>query len=121
MATHHFKPTRYHITLGSHEPVLRIADGDTVVTTTVDAGGYDSRGESSGPHGNAQTGPFYLEGAETGDTLALRLDHLYPNRDSGWAGNVVAPNVVDPSYARLLPDGGERAEWKIDRVLGTAT
>jgi len=27
-----FQPTHYHITLGPHEPVLRIADGDTVIT-----------------------------------------------------------------------------------------
>ena len=31
MPTHHFQPAHYHTTLGSHEPVLRIADGDTVI------------------------------------------------------------------------------------------
>lgn len=25
---HHFQPTRYHNTLGPHEPVLHIVDGD---------------------------------------------------------------------------------------------
>jgi hypothetical protein len=39
MTTHHFRPTHYHRALGSHEPVLHIADGDTVVTTTIDAVG----------------------------------------------------------------------------------
>ena len=42
MATHHFVPNNYHTSLGSHEPVLRIAGGDTVVTTTVDAFGKDA-------------------------------------------------------------------------------
>ena len=37
MSTHHFKPDHYYNTLGSHEPVLHIAAGDTVVTTTADA------------------------------------------------------------------------------------
>lgn len=120
MAVHHFQPSVYHTTIGSHEPVLRISDGDTVVTTTVDAGGHDSTGERVTPGGNPQTGPFYVDGAEPGDTLAVRLDHLYPNREWGYTATVVAANVVDPWYVRELPDGG-RAEWKIDRDAGTAT
>ena len=36
---HQFTPTHYHTTLGSHEPVLRVSDGDTIITTTVDARG----------------------------------------------------------------------------------
>ena len=120
MAVHHFQPTLYHTTLGSHEPALRIADGDTVVTTTVDAGGGDSTGERVTPGGNPQTGPFYVEGAEPGDTLVVRLDRLAPNRDRGYTATTVAPNVVDPYYVRELPDGG-RAEWAIDREAGTAT
>ncbi|MCA1554628.1 MAG: acetamidase, partial [Chloroflexi bacterium] len=69
MTTHQFTPTHYHVILGSHQPVLRIADGDTVVTTTVDAGGQDARMERVTPGGNPQTGPFYVEGANVGDTL----------------------------------------------------
>jgi amidase len=120
VATHEFHPTLYHTTLGPHEPVLRIADGDTVVTTTVDAGGRDMRGEPVTPGGNPQTGPFYVEGAEPGDTLAVRLDRLWPNRDSGYTATVVAANVVDPHYVRQLPQG-DRAQWRIDRERGTAT
>lgn len=120
MAVHTFTPTHYHTAIGSHEPVLRIADGDTVITTTVDAGGRDHRGESVTPGGNPQTGPFFMEGAEPGDTLAVHLDRLYPNRDWGYTAAVVAPNVVDPWYVRQLPDGS-RADWRIDRERGTAT
>lgn len=120
MATHHFTPTHYHTTIGRHEPVLRIADGDTVVTTTVDAGGSDASGERVTPGGNPQTGPFYVEGAEPGDTLVVHLDRLWPNRDSGYTATVVAANVVDPWFARELP-AGERAQWRIDRERGTAT
>jgi amidase len=122
MATHRFTPTHYQLTIGSHEPVLRIADGDTVITTTVDAGGHDATGESVTPGGNPQTGPFSIAGAEPGDTLAVRFDRLWPNRDRGYTGVVVAPNVVDPHYVRALPahpEGG--GEWAIDREKGTAT
>lgn len=120
MTTLHFHPTHYHITLGPHEPVLHIADGDTVTTTTVDAGGGDERNEHVAPEGNPQTGPFYVERAEPGDTLAIHFDHLYPNRDSGYTSTVVAANVVDPKYARELPER-TMADWSIDRAKGTTT
>src|SRR5438067_3689681 len=120
MATHRFQPTHYHRAIGAHEPVLRIADGDTVITTTVDAGGRDARNERVTPGGNPQTGPFYVEGAEPGDTLVVHLDHLYPNRDVGFTGTVVAPNVVDPWYVPELPESVD-GEWRVDRERGTAT
>jgi acetamidase/formamidase len=122
MTVHHFRPDRYHNTIGSHEPVLQIGDGDTVVTTTVDAMGCDATGERVTTGGNPMTGPFCVEGAEPGDTLAVHLDHLYPNRDTGVSGTVVAANVVDPAYVRDLPrDDGLHARWQVDRARGTAT
>jgi len=121
MATHRFRPTHYHITLGSHEPVLRIAGGDTVITTTVDARGMDAGGKAVTRAGNPQTGPFYVEGAEPGDTLAMRLDRLWPNRDSGWSSSALAPNVVDPWHVGRLPKKAPLSHWKIDRKRGTAT
>ena len=120
MAVHRFVPTEYHTVLAAHEPVLRVADGDTIVTTTVDAGGADASGEPVTRGGNPQTGPFYVEGATPGDTLAVRLDRLWPNRERGFTGTVVAPNVVDPRYARELPERQD-AEWHIDSDAGTAT
>jgi acetamidase/formamidase len=120
MTTHRFEPTHYHVTIGSHQPVLHVADGDTVITTTVDAGGRDARGQQVTERGNPQTGPFYVEGAEPGDTLAVHLDRLYPNRERGFTGTAIAPRVVDPEYVRELPER-KTAEWKIDREAGTAT
>jgi len=120
VAVHQFQPSHYHTAIGAHEPVLRIADGDSVITTTVDAGGHDYTGARVTPGGNPQTGPFYVEGAEPGDTLVVHFDRLYPNRDHGYTATVVAANVVDPWYVRELPDGA-MAEWRIDRERGTAT
>jgi len=124
MAIHHFRPTRYFSTIGSHEPVLRIADGDTVITTTVDARGQDSSGNQVTPPGNPMTGPFYVEGAEVGDTLVVKLDRLAPNRSHGWTRKMVAPNVVEPDYVRELPwtpDSQALASWAIDQENGVAT
>jgi acetamidase/formamidase len=124
MATHSFTPTRYHNTLGPHEPVLHIADGDVVETTTVDAAGLDAAGAQAAPRGNPQTGPFYVEGAEPGDTLVVVIEALRPNRAYGWTGTMVAPNIVDPEYTAELPwaPRGERriAEWHVDADAGTA-
>src|SRR2546429_101152 len=120
MTTHHYQPTHYHVTIGSHEPVLHIAGGDSVIKTTLDPGGHGAGGEQVTEGGNPQTGPFYVDGAEPGDTLVVHLDQLYPNRDRGFSGTVVAPNVVDPRAVRLLPDGPD-GEWRIDRTQGMAT
>jgi amidase len=117
---HHFQPTHYHTAIGPFEPVLRIGDGDTVVTTTVDAFGKDASDTQVTPRGNPQTGPFYVAGAEPGDTLIVRLDRVSPNRAIGYSGSVVAPNVVEPSYVRELPER-ELAEWRVDNKSGTAT
>ncbi len=124
MPTHRFQPTHYHTTIGPHEPILRIADGDTVVTTTVDASGCDAGNQLVTTPGNPQTGPFYIEGAEPGDTLVVHLDRLTPNRAYGFTSARVAANVVDPEYVRHLPWPVEgertRADWHVDVAAGTA-
>lgn len=117
---HHFSPTHYHSTLGSHAPVLHVSPGDTVITTTIDANGYDERNVQVTEGVNPQTGPFYVEGAAPGDTLVVRFDRLYPNRDTGWSRAALAANVVEPEFARELP-ARARAIWRIDRAQGAAT
>jgi amidase len=120
MATHTFAPTRFHVTIGSHEPVLRVADGDTIVTWCVDAGGYDRNGTHITEGGNPQTGPFFVEGAEPGDTLAVRLERLRPSAARGVSGPVLAPNVVDPRFVRELPPREGLDVWLLDLEAGTA-
>jgi amidase len=120
MATHLFQPTHYYTAIGSHEPVLRIGDGDTVITTTVDAMGKDAGDRQVTPEGNPQTGPFYIADAEPGDTLVVRLDRIWPSRAIGYTSSVVAANVVDPWYVRELPERA-LAEWRVDNKRGTAT
>jgi amidase len=119
MATHKFQPTDYHVTLGSHPPVLHLADGDTVITSTVDAFGNDARNVSVTPRGNPQTGPFYVEGAQPGDVLVVSFDRLTPNREIGYTRTIVAPNVVDPEFVSQLP-ATAMAEWRIDTTHRTA-
>jgi amidase len=120
VATHEFEPTVFHVTLGSHEPVLRIASGDTVRTWCVDSSGYDREGNDLTEGGNPQTGPFFVEGAEPGDTLSVRLDRIEPNRARGLSGQVVALNVVDPWTAAELPEGQGPDWWTLDLERQTA-
>ncbi len=123
MATHRFEPTIYHNTLGTHDAVASIADGDTVITTTVDAHGLDAREEEVAPGPNPMTGPFFVEGAEPGDTLAITLEKIVPNRPFGWSAPVLAPNVVDPEYVSQEPPrpAGFYARWRVDNDAGVVT
>jgi amidase len=116
---HEFEPTHFHITIGSHEPVLRVESGDAIRTWTVDSGGYDRNGEDITDGGNPQTGPFYLEGAEPGDTLRVRFRSIRPNRVRGVTGAFVAPHAVDPHFVHHLGEQGE-AWWVLDLEGGTA-
>lgn len=120
MTAHTFEPTRFHVTLGAHEPVLHVADGDTIQTWCVDAGGHDRSGEQITEAGNPQTGPFFVENAKPGDTLAVRLDSVRPAADRGVSARVVAPNVVDPRFAAELPPRDGFDVWLLDLDRWTA-
>src|SRR5439155_17817562 len=93
VSVHDFEPTTFHVTIGSHEPVLQVASGDTIRTWCVDSGGFDRNGEEITDGGNPQTGPFYVEDAGPGDALSVRLDRIRPNRTRGVTGGLVAPHV----------------------------
>jgi acetamidase/formamidase len=121
MTTHGFEPTGYHLTIGPHQPVLSIEPGDTVHTSTVCAGGRDRDGKVVVEGGNPQTGPFFINGAERGDVLAVRFDRIVPNRRSGWSSTMLAANVVEPHFVRTLPGEWVRADWDVDVEAGTAT
>jgi amidase len=120
MARHEFEPTVFHLTIGEHEPVLHVAPGDTIATWCVDAGGFDADDRQLSEGGNPQTGPFFVDGAEPGDVLAVTLDRLRPNRTRGWSGTVVAEPVVDPAFVRELPERGDGDTWTLDLDGGTA-
>jgi amidase len=118
---HEFEPTHFHVTIGSHEPVLRVRSGDVIRTWTVDSGGYDRHGEDLTEGGNPQTGPFYLEGAEPGDTLRVRFDSIRPNRARGVSGALVAAHTIDPHFVpELKSEHGDEDWWLLDLERGTA-
>ena len=121
MAHHNFIPETYHTAIGPHEPVLQVASGDTITTTTVDGAGKDATNEPVTPNGNPQTGPFYVKDAQPGDTLAITFDSLRPNRKIGYTSGVIAPNVLDSGYTPRFEDDRNRLNWEIDFENNTAT
>lgn len=116
---HRFEPAQYHRTFGSHEPVLRVRPGDTIVTTTADAAGFDTRGERVAEPGNPLTGPFFVEGAEPDDALIVRIDAVVPNRAHGFTRSALAAHVVDPPDVPRLP-AADRVDWQVDVARGLA-
>lgn len=112
MVTHNFRPQVFHSTLGGHAPVLRIADGDVVVTETVDANGFDKTLSKRGGDTNPMTGPFFVEAAEPGDVLCVEIMRISMNRNTGWTRSGLAWNVVDAAMVREMP-ARDRIIWNI--------
>ena len=85
-AAHHIVATNYYNSFSRAHPVLgRVHPGDTIATTTLDAGGQDENDVQRGQPGNPLTGPFFVESAEPGDTLIVHFRKITMNRKWGWS------------------------------------
>jgi acetamidase/formamidase len=119
---HEFAPTVFHRAFSPlNKPVLAIAPGDTVHTTTVDAGGIDEKGVAHALGGNPETGPFYVEGVMPGDTVAIHIVRLKLNRDWATSDDYLVRAAVNPGLAVIMKDAGKAIHWHLDRDKGTAT
>jgi acetamidase/formamidase len=89
-------PSAFAWTFGGAAPVMRVKAGDVLEVWTEDAFGGKVRGPDDVlsrvvefPFVNPQTGPFYVEGAEPGDTLAIHFVSIEPSRD--WGASCLVP------------------------------
>ena len=121
--TRTFEPSQFHrFFSGTIPPVLHINPGDTVRTTTVDAGGTDAKGVRRSNGCNPETGPFYVESAMPGDTLVVKFNRIRLNRVSAGSGDQIVPDALAPGYHRNAKyDDKFSSEWKLDREAGFAT
>jgi acetamidase/formamidase len=117
-------------TFGGVPPTHHIAPGTRIVSWTEDC--YDgavtrpdqmpSKVQPPG-HDNPQTGPFYVDGAEPGDTLAIRIVKLEPARAYGISSlfpGFGALNGTDRT-AVLQPDLPERVWfYEVDKAKNVA-
>jgi amidase len=119
---HRFFTRTYHRQFSSGiPPVMHIFPGDSVSTSTVDAGGVDARGTRRSAGGNPLTGPFYVENAWPGDTLVVRFTRIRLNRDSAIHSEGIVGSAFDPYYFRDLKRvEGFDSNWKLDRERGVA-
>lgn len=120
MTTHRFIPTIWHTVLAALPPAITIDSGDTIVTETIDANGWDKNDEKVASPPNPMNGPIAVRGAEPGDSLKVEIIAMRPIRASGWTRASLAGNVVDPEFVRELPPR-DRATWRIDRNALTVT
>ena len=113
MTSKTFVPTTFYNSIGSHKPVMILGDGETVVTETLDAHGFDRHGIKCADAPNPMTGPFYVSGAEPGDALLIRIDRIALIRPTGWTFQVLSPNVVNPNAVARFPER-QKTDWIID-------
>jgi acetamidase/formamidase len=118
----YFPRTFYREFSSGIAPVMHIFPGDSVSTTTVDAGGRDGNGKRRSMGGNPLTGPFYIENAWPGDTLAVHFTRIRLNRDSADSGDSIVGSAFDSYYYKDLKRVEKfESEWKLDREHGVAT
>ena len=119
---HEFTPTAFYRQFSPlNKPVLTVSPGDTIHTTTVDAGGVDEKGVTRVLGGNPQTGPFYIETAMPGDTLVVHLTRVRLNRDWASSDDFVVGRALDNELAVKMKDTGKTVRWHLDRERGVAT
>src|SRR3954453_6489462 len=119
---HEFVPTTFYREFSaSTPPVLHIWPGDTVRTTTVDAGGAGEGGVTRVLGGNPETGPFYVETALPGDVLVIHLTRVRLNRDWAISDDGIVARALDAQFAVKMKDGFKNVRWHLDRQRGLAT
>lgn len=124
------EPGEYAWTFGGAAPVARIAPGTVLDLFTEDCFAGRVRSEKDlvsevceFPFLNPQTGPFHIEGAEPGDTVAVHFVSIEPARD--WAASTTVPlfGALTSTHATasLQPPLPERVWiWELDRARRTA-
>jgi amidase len=119
---HEFTPTTFERQFSAATPpVLHVWPGDSIHTTTVDAGGTDEKGVTRVLGGNPETGPFYVETAMPGDMLVVRITRLRLNRDWAISDDGLVARAVDSGLAAKMKDGFKNVRWHLDRDRGVAT
>ncbi len=123
------RPEQYAWTFGGVAPTHRIAPGTALRLWTEDAFSGRLQRTSDKPSQvlnmaevNPQTGPFFVEGAEPGDTLAIHIADLSPARD--WAASSTIPffgALTGTDRTALLHEPLPEQTWiyQLDRERGT--
>lgn len=109
------QPDELRYTFGGADPVRRIRPNTALTLWTQDAFGgsltkpTDQASACLGHDLNPQTGPFYIEGAEPGDTLAIHIIDLTPARTWGASATIpffggLTSTPLDPTLQPALDE-----------------
>lgn len=116
-----YDPPAFHpLTSAAPPPALRVRSGDKVKTRTVDSSGVDEHGNPASMPGNPGTGPFYVEGAMPGDTVALHFSRIAINRSTARMKIALDPASVMPGHAQS-PGAMKDPTWALDLGRQTAS
>ncbi len=119
---HEFTPTVFYRQYSPfNKPVLSVNPGDTIHTTTVDAGGTDEHGVRRVAGGNPETGPFYINGAMPGDTLVVHVNRLRLNRDWAVSDDGFVQTASAPDLAVKTRENRNSIKWHLNLQSNTAT
>jgi amidase len=117
-----FVPSDYaNMFSADRAPVLTIWPGESVHTTTLDSGGVDEKGVTRALYGNPQTGPFFVAGAASGDTLVVHLRRLRLNRDYADSLDSIVGRAQTAGLAATASALGKPVRWRLDRARGLAS
>ncbi len=112
----------------SYTPVARLKSGNILETNTVDCFGNAIKKPGDtldmAPGDNPLTGPFFIEGAEVGDTLAIKILDLQVDGNQGIGA--LAPGfgaINSTNYTPMLNPAIKEKIWfyPIDHASNTAT
>jgi amidase len=119
--TINFEPTSFYATYSAAvKPALNIFPGDIVHTWTADAGGVDAKGVQH-RGGDSNIGPFYIEGALPGDTIAVHLLKVRTNRSTARQGTRINAHTVTAAYLVSAEyDSAVTGEWTLLPEKGIA-
>lgn len=106
-------------------PVLHVKPGDIIDTTTVDADGKAAEAAGYKVNGpNPLTGPFYVDGAEPGDTLQVKFIAIDVNDKQGFGSAGPGFGALNSSgYTPVLGGPIPKLEWTypVDKEANEAT
>ncbi|HJX85711.1 MAG TPA: acetamidase/formamidase family protein, partial [Candidatus Angelobacter sp.] len=112
----------------SYAPVARLKSGDILETNTVDCFGNAIKkpGDtlSMAPGDNPLTGPFYIEGAEPGDTLAVKILDIQVDGNQGIGALAPGFGAINATnYTPMINPPIPEKIWfyPIDHATNTAT
>jgi len=123
------KPGDLKYTYGQHQPVMKIKPGTIIISSTEDCYDGKVKKQTDKPsevmglwHDNPLTGPFYIQGAEMGDVLAVHIRKIEPARP--YAISSYGPGfgaITGTEYTAILESPLPEVVWwyEVNKDKGT--